>query len=44
MEAQQGIFQYIEVWYNRKRRHSPLAYRSPEQYEQHYQYSLANCA
>ncbi len=44
MEAQQDIFHYIEVWYNRKRRHSTLGYRSPEQYEQHYQYSLANCA
>ncbi len=44
MEAQQDIFQYIEVWYNRKRRHSNLGYRSPEQYEQHHQYQLANCA
>jgi transposase InsO family protein len=44
IEAQQDIFHYIEVWYNRKRRHSKLGYRSPEQYEQHYQYQLANCA
>jgi transposase InsO family protein len=44
IEAQQDIFQYIEVWYNRKRRHSTLGYRSPEQYEQLYQYQLADCA
>jgi transposase InsO family protein len=44
IEAQQEIFQYMEVWYNRKRRHSTLGYLSPEQYEQHYQYQLANCA
>jgi transposase InsO family protein len=34
----------VVVWYNRKRRHSTLGYQSPEQYEQHYQYQLANCA
>ena len=44
LEAQQDLFHYIEVWYNRKRRHSTLGYRSPEQYEQHYQFQLANCA
>ncbi len=44
LEAQQDIFQYIEVWYNRKRKHSTLGYRSPEQYEQHHHYQLANCA
>jgi transposase InsO family protein len=44
IEAQQDIFHYIEVWYNRKRKHSVLGYKSPEQYEQHYQYQLANCA
>jgi transposase InsO family protein len=32
--ARQLIFDYIEVWYNRCRRHSALGYRSPEQYEQ----------
>lgn len=31
--AKQSIFDYIEVFYNRKRRHSYLGYRSPEQYE-----------
>lgn len=29
-EARQEIFEYIEVFYNRSRRHSALGYRSPE--------------
>jgi len=33
-EAQAAIFEYIEVWYNRQRRHSTLGYRSPVTYEQ----------
>jgi len=33
-EARQDIFEYIEVFYNRKRRHSSLGYLSPVQYEQ----------
>ena len=32
-EAQSDIFEYIEVWYNRKRLHSWLGYRSPAEYE-----------
>ena len=32
-EARRDIFAYIEAWYNRRRRHSSLAYRSPAQYE-----------
>ncbi len=31
--ARAVIFDYIEIWYNRKRRHSTLGYVSPEQYE-----------
>lgn len=31
--ARQALFEYIEVWYNRERRHSSLGYRSPVQYE-----------
>jgi len=31
-EARQSIFEYVEVFYNRQRRHSALGYRSPEQY------------
>ena len=29
-----AIFEWIEVFYNRERRHSTLGYLSPEQYEQ----------
>lgn len=32
-EARSAVFEYIEVWYNRKRRHSTLGYVSPEQFE-----------
>lgn len=33
-EAKTSIFEYIEVFYNRFRKHSSLGYKSPEQYEQ----------
>ena len=33
-EARCSIFRYIEVWYNRKRRHSTLGYISPAAYEE----------
>jgi transposase InsO family protein len=32
-EAMSSIFEYIEVFYNRRRRHSSLGYMSPEEYE-----------
>ena len=32
-EAKQDIFEYIEVFYNRMRRHSTLGYDSPAEYE-----------
>jgi len=32
-EARLSIFEYVEVFYNRQRRHSALGYKSPEQYE-----------
>lgn len=31
-----GVFTWIETWYNRKRRHSTLGYRTPEQAETEY--------
>jgi putative transposase len=31
--ARLAIFEYIEVWYNRQRRHSTLAYVTPAEYE-----------
>ncbi len=33
-QAKLEIFDYIEVWYNRKRRHSALDYNTPQQVEQ----------
>lgn len=33
-QARQSIFEYIEVFYNRQRRHSYLGYVSPAEYEQ----------
>lgn len=33
LEARLSIFEYVEVFYNRQRRHSALGFRSPEQYE-----------
>lgn len=32
-EARAAIFEYIEVWYNRERRHSSIGYMSPVNYE-----------
>ena len=32
-EAKADIFEYIEVFYNRSRRHSALGYMTPAQYE-----------
>ena len=33
LEAKRALFEYIEIWYNRKRKHSALGYLSPEDYE-----------
>lgn len=35
-EARRAIFDYIERWYNRERRHSSLGYLSPAAYEQQF--------
>lgn len=32
-EAKTGIFEYIEIFYNRERRHSAIGYVSPHEYE-----------
>jgi hypothetical protein len=40
-EARTAIFEYIEGWYNPRRRHSTLAYLSPTQFErQHAELAL----
>ncbi|WP_158116595.1 IS3 family transposase [Vibrio cincinnatiensis] len=32
-EARMGIFEYIEIYYNRNRKHSALGYVSPVEFE-----------
>jgi transposase InsO family protein len=39
-EARQSIFEYIEVWYNRQRRHSAIGYVSPEAFERAHQSNI----
>ena len=29
-----GVFEYIEIFYNRKRKHSAIGYLSPAEYEE----------
>lgn len=36
-EAMTSLFEYIEVFYNRRRRHSTLGYLSPEEFEKKYE-------
>lgn len=32
-QASQEVFEFIEIWYNRQRRHSTLGYRTPMEFE-----------
>ena len=41
-DARTEIFEYIEMYYNRVRKHSSLGYKSPEQFEQEYYTKLAS--
>ena len=34
LQARSSLFEWIELFYNRFRKHSALGYKSPEQYEQ----------
>jgi len=34
-EAEQALFNYIEAYYNRRRRHSVIGYRTPAEFEQY---------
>jgi transposase InsO family protein len=43
-EAKTAVFEYIEVFYNRIRRHSALGYLSPDQFEEGYRSSPAAAA
>ena len=43
-EARQNIFEYIEVWYNRQRKHSAIGYKSPVAYEEQWKKSTAKAA
>ena len=43
-EAKAAVFEYIEVFYNRIRRHGALRYLSPEQFEESYRSSPAVAA
>jgi transposase InsO family protein len=36
-QAKQSIFEYVEVFYNRQRRHSTLNYQTPLRFEKNYQ-------
>ncbi|MCB9682663.1 MAG: IS3 family transposase [Alphaproteobacteria bacterium] len=40
-EARMAVFEFIEGWYNTRRRHSGLAYRSPVEYERLHAQSAA---
>jgi transposase InsO family protein len=35
-EARHAVFEYIEIFYNRQRRHSTLGYCTPTEFENHY--------
>jgi putative transposase len=41
-EARSAVFEWIEVFYNRKRRHSTLGYLSPEQFENKHRQTMSN--
>ena len=43
-QARQDIFEYIEVWYNRQRKHSTIGYMSPVDCEQQWKKSTAKAA
>ncbi|MBD3353615.1 MAG: IS3 family transposase [Candidatus Lokiarchaeota archaeon] len=39
-EAKYSIFEYIECFYNRKRKHSALGYLSPAEYENQWKLTI----
>ena len=43
-DAKSKLFEYIEIFYNQKRRHSALGYMTPSEYERTFQMPLATAA
>lgn len=43
-QAKQNIFEYVEVFYNNKRRHSTLGYLSPAEFERRYFHQQPLCS
>lgn len=43
-EARRAIFEYIEVFYNRKRRHSSIGYLTPTEFEDRFNREVSQCA
>ena len=43
-EAKQNVFKYVEMFYNRKRRHASLGYVSPAAYEELYKSTVTQAA
>jgi putative transposase len=43
-EAREAIFDFIEVFYNRQRRHSTLGYISPVEFEKKFDQELQQAA
>ncbi|WP_306416979.1 IS3 family transposase [Fulvivirga maritima] len=41
LQAKNDLFEFIEIWYNRKRKHSYLGYKTPEQFNNH---NYSKCA
>jgi len=40
VELAHAIFDYIDIFYNRQRRHSHISYRAPIEYELTYEHQL----
>jgi len=43
-EAKSKIFEWIEIWYNKKRLHSALGYKTPYEVEQEFYQKINNAA
>lgn len=43
-EARRAIFEYIEMFYNRKRRHSSIGYLTPVEFETRFNRAVPECA